>query len=99
MIKHVVLLNWKEGVSQQQIDRVGQELGRLKDEIEEIRAYEFGPDAAIFRGNASYALVAEFETEDAFKRYVTHEKHQAFLSDVAGPILESFQSTQFVVGA
>jgi len=99
MIKHVVLLNWKEGVSQEEIDLVGLEFGKLRNEIKEIVAYQFGPDAGIYKGNASYALVADFETEATFKTYVTHEKHLAFLADITGPILESFQSAQFLVDA
>jgi len=97
MIKHVVLLNWKEGVSQERIDAVTSEFRKLKNKIEEIKAYEFGHDAGIYNGNANYALIAEFESESDLKAYVVHPKHQEFLSKVAGPILESFQSAQFKI--
>ena len=60
-------------------------------------AEQFGADAAIFKGNASYALVAEFESEEDLKVYARHPEHQALLADLAGPMLESFQSVQFVV--
>ena len=97
MIKHVVLLNWKEGVSQEKIDLVTSGFSKLKNEIEEIKSYEFGQDAGIYNGNANYALIAEFESTSDLKTYVMHPKHQEFLSKVAGPILESFQSSQFEV--
>lgn len=96
MIKHIVLLNWKSEVSSAEIERVSEEFGKLKDEIKEISAYQFGPDAGIYKGNSSYGLIAEFATEDDLKTYVNHPKHQAFLADVAGPLLESFHATQFV---
>ena len=96
MIKHIVLLNWKEGTTQDQIDKISNGFELLKEQIPEIKNYQFGPDAGIYKGNAHYSLIAEFENEEAFKRYVVNKKHQAFLNDVAGPILESFQSTQFV---
>ena len=98
MIKHIVLLNWKEGVSQEQIEAVSAGFQRLGDEIEEVQTYEFGPDAGIYRDNASYGLVAEFASEEDLKTYVVHPKHQEFLSEIAGPMLESFQTAQFVMG-
>lgn len=97
MIKHVVLLNWKAGVTQAQIDRLSVEFHKLNNEIPEIQELEFGPDEGYFKGNSSYALVAEFANEADFKSYVAHPKHQAFLQEVSGPITESFHSAQFIL--
>jgi hypothetical protein len=97
MIKHVVLLTWKDGVSQEQIDKVTTEFRILGDEIEEVAGCEFGQDAKIYKGNADYALVADFNNEADLKAYVVHPKHQELLARVTGPILESFLSVQFTV--
>lgn len=97
MIKHVVLLNWKDGVSQQQVEAITAGLSQLKTQIPEILSYSFGPDAGISRGNANYALIAEFADEAGLKAYVTHPSHQQFLDKIAAPILKSFQSAQFIV--
>jgi len=97
MIKHVVLLTWKEGVSQEQIDAVTVEFRALGEEIGEVSGYEFGQDARIYRGNADYALVAEFKNEEDLKAYVVHPRHQELLARVTGPILKSFLSVQFSV--
>jgi hypothetical protein len=96
MIKHIVLLKWKDGVSSEQVDLVTSSFQNLKDQIPEIASYSFGKDASIYRGNADYALIAEFETEANFKAYVVHPKHQELLREITGPILESFQSVQFI---
>ncbi len=95
MIKHIVLLNWKQGVSKDQIDRVTAALSALKGELSALVSYEFGEDLGIYSGNADYALVAEFEDEAALKAYVGHPLHQALMSEVTGPIMDSFQSAQF----
>lgn len=95
MIKHVVLLKWKAGVSEEQIDCVSAGFQKLKDQIPEIASYSFGKDASIYRGNADYALIAEFESEADLRAYVVHPKHQEFLREVTGPIMASFQSVQF----
>ena len=97
MIKHVVLLTWKNNVTQKQIDAVTAEFRVLGDEIEEVVSYEFGQDAGIYKGNANYALVAEFRSESDLKAYVVHPRHQELLSRVTGPILKSFLSAQFNV--
>lgn len=96
MIRHIVLLKWNNGVSDEAIELVTEGFRQLKDEISEIVSYSFGPDAGLYRGNADYALIAEFETEADLKAYVVHPRHQDFLKNVAGPILESFQSTQYI---
>ena len=95
MIKHVVLLTWIEGVTKEQIDSVTSAFRELGEQIDEIEDYEFGPDAEIYKGNADYALVAEFKNKSNLKAYVMHPKHQDLLSKVTGPILKSFQSVQF----
>ena len=97
MIKHIVLLNWKDDVSEQQIDSVTSGFRRLKEEIPEIVGYSFGRDAGFYRGNADYVLIAEFKTEADLKKYVVHPRHQDFLKNIAGPILSSFQSAQYRV--
>ena len=84
-------------MSQERIDTVTSEFRALQNEIGEMESYEFGQDAGIYKGNAHYALVAEFQSESDLKAYVMHPKHQEFLSNVAGPILESFQSAQFYI--
>lgn len=97
MIKHIVLLSWKEGVSKESIESVTAGFSALRDEIPEIVSYSFGKDAGIYRGNADYALVAEFRTEAEFKAYVVHPSHQKLVSEITGPIMKSFQSIQFNV--
>lgn len=98
MIKHVVLLCWKEGISRAAIDRVDAAFRALAAEIPEIVSYTFGPDAGIYRGNADYALIAEFHTEADLQAYVKHPHHQALMAEVTGPIMASFQSIQFREG-
>ena len=98
MIKHIVLLKWKQGVSRDQVDRVTAGLSALKSELSELVSYEFGEDLGIYRGNADYALIAEFRNEAALKAYVSHPSHQALMSEVTGPIMDVFQSVQFQSG-
>lgn len=98
MIRHVVLLNWNENTDETSILKVTEGFSVLAETIPEIKSYTFGADAGIYKGNADYGLVADFETEVDFTTYVTHPKHQAFMKNVTGPLIASFQSIQFVIG-
>ena len=98
MIKHVVLLKWKPEVTPSQVEAVSAAFDALRQEIPEIVSYTFGPDAGIYRGNADYALVAEFRNEADLQAYVNHPRHQALMAEVTGPIMASFQSIQFKEG-
>ena len=95
MIKHLVLLNWKKGVSETDITAVTDGFARMADLIDIIRRYQFGPDAGLYKGNADYALVAEFNNAADLKAYVNHPDHQALMKEVIGPLLDSYQSVQF----
>lgn len=95
MIRHVVLLNWNDKVSAEDVQKVTAGLAGLPDQIPEIKSYIFGPDLNINDRNADYVLVADFDSEDDFKRYVVHPAHQDFMKAITGPITQSFQSAQF----
>ncbi len=98
-IKHVVLLNWKDGVSAEQVDVLTAKFSELKAGVGEIKSYQYGPDVGLIKGNADYVIVAEFESEADLKAYLVHPLHRQLLAEVAGPILDSFQSAQFVMEA
>ena len=97
MIRHVVLLKWKENTSQEAIRAVTEAFTSLPGLIPEIRSYQFGPDLGIYAGNADYVLVADFENQQDFETYSVHEHHIALMKTVSLPIMASFSSAQFEI--
>lgn len=97
MIQHVVLLKWRRELEADELQMLSQQFAALAEHIDEIRDYRFGADLGIYRGNADYALIAMFDNEEDLRSYVTHPLHQAFLTDIAGPLLDSFMSAQFIL--
>ena len=95
MIKHVVLLKFKQPLNADQQLSLQQGFADLAAQIDVIQAYDFGPDLGLYRGNADYALVAEFKNPAHVDLYVQHPLHQAFLKNIAGPMLASFMCAQF----
>ncbi|MBW2269237.1 MAG: Dabb family protein [Deltaproteobacteria bacterium] len=97
MIRHVVLLEWNEKVTDAAVQAVTDSLASLPDQIAEIRSYQFGPDRGLNDRNADYALIADFNSEADFSTYVSHPAHVDLMKNLTGPILASFRSAQFVL--
>lgn len=95
MIKHIVLLTFKPSTPQQAIELISEGFDDLIKSIPEIHAFQHGQDARIFKGNADYALVAEFQTEAELKSYARNPKHQEFMARLIFPVIESYQCVQF----
>lgn len=94
MLKHIVLLKWKPGTRSADIAAVSSALSALPAAIPAIRSYQHGRDAGIYRDNADYALVAEFNNAADLKAYAEHPRHRELMHSVIAPILESYQSIQ-----
>jgi len=76
MIRHVVMMKFKAGVSEEKITEVQDGLGSLPDSIPEIESYEFGRDMARSDRSHDFALVSIFADMDALQKYMMHPDHQ-----------------------
>lgn len=97
MLRHVVVFHWKPDIGAEQVEALRAGLADLTGRIPEIRAYSFGPDAGVGSQNADFALVADFDDADSFRRYVVHPDHQALIAHLVAPIVATRQAVQFVV--
>ena len=76
MINHVVLIKFKAGIQDTDIDALEKILDHLPDQIIEIQTYEFGRDLLHAERSYDFALVALFANLDAVRRY---QEHPAYL--------------------
>lgn len=84
-VRHVVVFTWNDDVPTDHADNVSAALAELPAVIADIRSYSFGPDLGLVQGNASYAVVAEFDDEAGFLAYREHPDHQRFVEQfIAG---------------
>ncbi len=95
MIRHVVLLHWKEALSAEQLTKVNTAMGELPKRVPGIKAINYGADLEVFPGNANYVLMIDFDNEADLKGYVDHPAHQELLAEVTGPLLDSWATAQF----
>ena len=96
MIRHVVLLAWKDGTTPDQIASIDAALARMPEVMPFIRRYEIGRDLGI-NGSHDFAIVADFDNETDYRTYAEHPDHQAVLTELLAPVVESKARVQYTV--
>jgi hypothetical protein len=97
LLRHTVLLRFKPGTTDDQVQAVLDGLATMPGKMDFIRRYEFGRDVGIMEGNPHVALVADFDSAEDWRRYQDQPDHQRLVKDVIGPILESMTRVQYEV--
>ena len=95
MIRHVVVFAWVPEATDQQKQRVADELRKLPPLMTGLRAYHFGPDAGIIDGNFDFAVVADFDDAQSYLAYRNHPAHRAAVDQVISPIVGQRASIQY----
>jgi stress responsive alpha/beta barrel protein len=95
VFRHVVMVRFIDGVTEEQLQTVRDGLRALPDEIPEIRSYRFGDDAGLAPDNFDFALVADFDTEDDFLVYRDHPVHRKVIVDHIWPISAERAAVQY----
>jgi heme-degrading monooxygenase HmoA len=81
MLKHLVLLKFKESVTDEQKDDLEKSLLALPKVIKEIKGYECGSDLRPIK-TFDFALVSTFDDFAAMKIYQVHPDHVNVLTKV-----------------
>ncbi|HEX2192582.1 MAG TPA: Dabb family protein [Acidimicrobiales bacterium] len=97
MFRHVVLFTWKADASDVEIRAFAEGLAALPGRIPEIRSYRFGADAGLAGGNEDFALVADFDDAEAYRRYAEHPAHRHVIAELLWPILGGRHAVQYVI--
>jgi hypothetical protein len=95
MLRHVVLLRWKEGATEAEKRAVEEGLRALPAAIPQIRRYELGADAGLAEGNFDFALVADFDSPADFVTYQEHPEHQRLLRERLRPAIAARAAAQY----
>ena len=82
MLKHVVFMKFKAGVSDTDVSDLERGLAALPLVIAEIKEYAFGRDVVHSERSYDFALVSAFTDLDAMKRYQVHPNHQEVVKKV-----------------
>ena len=93
-LRHISLLTFREDTTDDQIDAIVADLRALPGQIPEIRSYVVGTDLGLADGNASLAIVADFDDAAGYEVYRDHTAHQAVATDRIVPVLAGRSAIQ-----
>jgi hypothetical protein len=97
MIRHVVAFRFNADADTEAREKLVAGLEALPGQVEDIRRYEFGPDAGLAEGNFDFVVVADFEDEAAYGRYAAHPAHVALIRDRIRPFISERVAVQYRV--
>lgn len=95
MLRHVVLLRWRDGATEAEKKGVEEGLEALPAAIPEIRRYQWGRDAGLAEGNFDFALVADFDSPADFAAYQNHPEHLRLLAERVRPAIAARAAAQY----
>jgi hypothetical protein len=86
VIQHIVLLKWKAGTTDAQIDTAFGQAQELVDGIESVERVSLGRNRADDDHGFSHALIVRLSDDDALSAYLHHPTRERYVRDVLGPI-------------
>jgi len=98
-VTHVALFTWRPGTSDEQVQTLSDALAALPGQIPGIRSFRVGPDAGVAVGNDRFAVVAEFDDLESYKRYASDPRHRDVIERLLKPILGTRHAVQLVTPA
>ena len=96
-LRHVVTLTFRDDTTSEQVDEIVGALRALPDAIPELRDYVVGADVGRSDGNASLAIVADFDSWEGYEAYRDHPQHVAVATDLILPVLAGRGAVQHEV--
>ena len=86
-LRHVVTLTFRDDTTAEQVDEIVTALRALPDAIPELKSYVVGPDVGRSEGNASLAIVADFDSWAGYEAYRDHPEHVGVATELIIPVL------------
>ena len=79
-VRHIVVFKYKPGTTEDQIEKVNQAFGDLKNSIPGIVAFEYGINDSPENKNLGFTHVYQvtFENAEARDNYLPHPEHKKF---------------------
>lgn len=89
LLRHVVILSFKEGSTQAQIKLVADAFAALPQKIKQIKAFEWGTNNSPENLNQGFThcFFVSFASEEDRNAYLPHAEHTAFV-EILKPVLD-----------
>ena len=94
MIRHVVILRWKEGVTAEQRTAAVTRLRGLPLVVPTIRSYAVAENLGIDPDTDDLVIIADFDDLVGYETYRDHPDHQTVIREVTKPIIAGRAAVQ-----
>jgi hypothetical protein len=95
MIRHAVLFTWTPEATEAQKQQVADEVAKLPLLVETVRAFDAGPDVGVNKGNADFAVAADFDDVEGYVAYRDNPDHRAIVEQYILPIAATRTAIQY----
>ena len=95
--RHVVLFQFKDSATAEQVANIEKEFAKLKDKIDTITGYEWGTNVSPegLNDGLTHCFIVTFADKAGLEKYLPHPDHKAFVEKLL-PILEKAVVVDFV---
>jgi hypothetical protein len=95
VLRHLVLIRWREGCPEEAVRAVEEVLSALPSQIPAVRGYLLGRDLHLNPTNSDFAIVADFENADAYRAYGNDPRHLGVIQELIEPWSAERRAVQF----
>lgn len=96
MIRHIVLLKFKEGTDRRKVEEALEAVRDLQRKTAETIDWQIAEDIGDRESSYPYALIADFEDLVAVNRYQESPGHAKLLEEI-GPLIDATAAIDFEV--
>lgn len=95
MLRHIVLVSFKPEATPDQIEAWSGAVTVMCEQSSEIVTFSLGRNLGSGPNHHDAALVADFENIEAFRRYVSGERHKAYVENHARYVIAKLAAIQY----
>ena len=94
MLRHIVLLTFKTGATEQQREAWRHAAESICETSPEVLSFTLGTNVGSGPNHHDTALVADFEDMESFRRYIEGSAHKAYVENYARHIVDKIAAVQ-----
>jgi len=95
MLRHVVLLRFKDSTSKEAISEITESLHELAPQISTVRSFSVNVDLGLADGNAQMIIMAEFDNQAGYEFYRDHPEHKKVIAEQIADQLAERAAAQY----
>ena len=95
MVRHIVLLAWKQEASPEQKAEAASQLASLPTLVPAIRAFASGADIGVTENAYDFAVAADFDDAAGYLAYRDDPRHREIVATYIAPIRAGAAAVQY----